>query len=133
MHYLFLARINADLERFILAWNNHKLSSTEHSRTPNQLLFLHQGDSNSVRYPAGAPERLENEAEDGAHDPDFQGPALEEAPLVEVIETNCPLSPENLAVFTLNIAPLTMNDQEDVFWPKILTAFQCMEPLLTIV
>jgi hypothetical protein len=37
IHYLFLNRINADLERYRDAWNNHKLS-TEHNRTPHELL-----------------------------------------------------------------------------------------------
>lgn len=36
LEYVFLPRINASLEKFMLAWNNHPLSS-EGSLTPNQL------------------------------------------------------------------------------------------------
>jgi hypothetical protein len=33
LQYLFLPRINADLQQFIAMWNNHKLS-TESNHTP---------------------------------------------------------------------------------------------------
>ena len=38
LHYVFVSRINEDLQRYIRVWNNHKLN-TEHNKTPNQLLF----------------------------------------------------------------------------------------------
>ena len=37
-HYMFLPRINADLEQFRQAWNRHKLSS-EGNATPNDVNF----------------------------------------------------------------------------------------------
>ena len=36
LHYIFLPRINASLNSFQLAWNNHPLS-TENSRSPIQI------------------------------------------------------------------------------------------------
>lgn len=39
LHYVFLPRINSNLDRFKLAWNNHKLSSMK-CKTPNQLYIL---------------------------------------------------------------------------------------------
>ncbi|XP_048576635.1 uncharacterized protein LOC125559006 [Nematostella vectensis] len=39
LHYIFLPRINFNLEKFKNSWNNHKLS-TENQKTPNQLYLL---------------------------------------------------------------------------------------------
>lgn len=39
LHYVYIPRINDNLDRFRSAWNNHKLS-TEHQKTPNQLYIL---------------------------------------------------------------------------------------------
>ena len=36
LHHVYLSRINKQLERFIGAWNNHRLR-TEHNLTPLQL------------------------------------------------------------------------------------------------
>ena len=38
LHYVFVPRINKVLSEFLVAWNNHKLS-TEYSKTPNQLFL----------------------------------------------------------------------------------------------
>ena len=38
LHYVFVPRINKVLSEFLIAWNNHKLS-TENSQTPNQLFL----------------------------------------------------------------------------------------------
>ena len=38
LHYVFVPRINNVLSEFMVAWNNHKLS-TEHNSTPNQLFL----------------------------------------------------------------------------------------------
>jgi hypothetical protein len=44
MHYLFMDRIEADLQRFVNTWNNHKVSTNQravhtptHNLTPNQM------------------------------------------------------------------------------------------------
>jgi len=47
LHYLFLPRLNQDLEAFRAGWNCHKLS-TEHDRTPNQLLFFNRNASDAI-------------------------------------------------------------------------------------
>ena len=39
LHYVFIPRINENLEKFKVSWNNHKLS-TEKQKTPNQLYIL---------------------------------------------------------------------------------------------
>ena len=40
LHYLFLHRINEDLELFRQRWNNHKLRTEQH-KTPNELVQLY--------------------------------------------------------------------------------------------
>ena len=39
LDYVFIPRINENLEKFKVSWNNHKLS-TEKQKTPNQLYIL---------------------------------------------------------------------------------------------
>lgn len=39
LHYVFIPRINTNLNKFKTSWNNHKLS-TEKQKTPNQLYIL---------------------------------------------------------------------------------------------
>jgi hypothetical protein len=38
LHYVFVPRINRDLQAFIVRWNNHPIS-TEHSRSPKQIFM----------------------------------------------------------------------------------------------
>ena len=39
LHFVFIPRINSNLNKFKASWNNHKLS-TEKQKTPNQLYIL---------------------------------------------------------------------------------------------
>ena len=39
LHYVFIPRINENLEKFKVSWNNHNLS-IEKKKTPNQLYTL---------------------------------------------------------------------------------------------
>ena len=71
LHYMFLPRINADLEQFRQAWNRHKLSS-EGNATPNELMLLNTEndglqDVNKDDYGVEGEGGDEAEGEDGAH------------------------------------------------------------------
>ena len=43
LHYVFLPRINKNLQDFVESWNHHSLS-TEHNQTPYQLMLIGMDD-----------------------------------------------------------------------------------------
>lgn len=102
LQYLFIPRIQEDLNLFKNIWNNHALS-TEQNRTPLQLMLL--------RRDTIAPDVLLDENVYGV-DNDDEGENVDDAvaehyrvPCDPIV---CPLSPHNLALFKLNVQPLSM-------------------------
>ncbi len=99
LQYMFLPRINADLQSFSTMWNNHKIS-TEFNRTPLQLLEYFYADS--VAEPLLAR--------------DVDGDGVVEEPIVHSVECNsieCPLSADQLLEFHERVHPLTLEDTFD--------------------
>ena len=47
LQFLFMPRIQADLDQFVNMWNSHKLS-TERNRTPQQILNFYMVDSTAA-------------------------------------------------------------------------------------
>jgi hypothetical protein len=99
LHFLFLTRINEDLQRYIRVWNNHKLS-TERNRTPNQLLLMNQHVNAAIAV---------NEDEFGVeevYDDDMEV----DVPYVEVLPLVCPLNAQQYHQFVSFCRPLTLSD-----------------------
>ena len=113
LQYLFLPRINADLQQFIAMWNNHKLS-TESNHTPVQIL-------NYFRIKDTAdPGQIVDEFAANEED-EFAAPSLEAIELqrVECNPRECPLSNEQMIEFRERVKPLTLavpfSDLEEMY------------------
>lgn len=100
LHYLFLNRIQEELDEFKGAWNNHQVS-TERNETPLGMI--------ATRAQLFPPEEVIDDDEYGLEDnlnvniddgDDFSVPC---DPIF------CPLSVHNLAVFQSRVKPLTLD------------------------
>ena len=119
LQYLFIPRIQEDLNQFKTIWNNHALS-TEQNRTPLQLLILRKDNI--------APDVLIDENNYGVDsDVDDEEEDIDEAvadhyrvPCDPIV---CPLSPHNLALFKLDVQPLSMatptSDLEECYYATL--------------
>jgi hypothetical protein len=100
LQYLFMPRIQEDLNLFKTIWNNHSLS-TEQNRTPLQLLFL-RGDNT-------APIDIDvNEYGVDEDDEEFVEAAVADHDRVPCNPLVCPLNPENVVIFKARVEPLSM-------------------------
>ncbi|RVE63433.1 hypothetical protein OJAV_G00136230 [Oryzias javanicus] len=98
VHYIFLPRLQADLDMFAKGWNNHPLR-TEGGLTPEQLWHIgHMQDLDESK-------RLQDLQEPGVN---WEGVVLQEDPDSGVVvpEVECPLNEETLEVLTRSINPL---------------------------
>ena len=126
LQYLFIPRIQEDLDHFKNIWNNHALS-TEQNRTPLQLLIL--------RRDSIAPDVFVDENEygldDDAEDVDEAVAEHFRVPCDPII---CPLSPHNLALFKLNVQPLSMathtSDLEELYYATLRYVLQIKQAQL---
>ena len=101
LQYLFLPRINADLQQFVNMWNNHKLS-TESNRTPLQLLLYYKADT--VAEPDDDAESAEDNNDDDDNDELLEEPIV---PSVICDPRECPLTAEQMSEFRERIQPLS--------------------------
>ena len=139
LHYVFLPRINEQLEFFRQVWNNHKLS-TEHHKSPNQLLKDSMHLSEAI--PALELEHYGLEVDPVTGEPlaDAAAVAVED-PLRETIlqqvasPVQCPLTPRQYAVFASHVPSLHFHDKNSaVFAEYYLGALQfCREVLRVVV
>ena len=113
LHYLFLPRIQEELNEFKNAWNNHQIS-TERNETPLQMLVLRANN-----FP---PDEVVDDNEygvDGDVDVDDDGDDY----CVPCDPIFCPLSPANLAIFEARVKPLSLDtppeDLENWFYTAI--------------
>jgi hypothetical protein len=128
IHHLFLPHINADLQRFIASWANHRISSTQGNRTPQQLLLLNQGTA------ASQPPQQIDEQSYGAEDGEA-GAAEEDqqeltTPQVELEPVLVPLGPAKLVDFRSQVPPFALQDARETFLPRIRHACQVLNSLL---
>ena len=97
LQYMFMPRIQEDLNNFKAYWNNHPLE-TESNRTPHQLILLNNAAINHDE-----PIDLINYG----HEDDDEYINENNAQVVcDAIV--CPLNAENLITFRQNIIPLSM-------------------------
>jgi hypothetical protein len=97
LQYMFMPRIQEDLDNFKLYWNNHPLA-TENNRTPLQMILLHTDDINYDE-PIDILNYGVEDIADGIE---------EDNPRVECNPIRCPLSQDNLLIFRETVQPLTM-------------------------
>ena len=97
LHYLFLPRIEEELDEFKNAWNNHPVT-TERNETPLQMLVLRDGN-----YP---PEVIDEEEYGVDDDNDNDDGEDYRVPCKPVF---CPLSEANYTIFVNNIKPLNLD------------------------
>ena len=98
LQFLFMPRIQADLDQFVNMWNSHKLS-TERNRTPQQILNFYMVDSTAAPEIVDSEAEVEVEVDDVDIDPRFSadGDELLHSVLCNPIE--CPLSDIKLQEF----------------------------------
>ena len=128
LQFLFLPRINADLQQFIEMWNNHKLSS-ESNRTPQQLLLHYNADSTA------SPVVIDDDGEDGPNEEGDEEPtSFESATAVlgdsvtcEPIE--CPLNDAQLLEFRHRIIPLSLADPFNTLAVKFIQSLHIINDI----
>lgn len=109
LQYMFLTRINQDLDGFKESWNHHSLR-TEHNHTPYQLLTM-----NRATFPDEVEVNLEVVNE-------VVGEENEIIPYVHIDPVKCPLSDEQEIYFMQHCLPLTMNDPSNTLVDRFACA-----------
>jgi hypothetical protein len=103
LHFMFLPRINADLQRYLVRWNLHKLR-TESNKCPARLLH-----ENAIR---SAAEQVDENygSEFGEGDDEEVDYDHREIPSVVMNPVNCPLNQMQFSTMTNLYQPFTLND-----------------------
>ncbi|XP_049457585.1 uncharacterized protein LOC125904292 [Epinephelus fuscoguttatus] len=105
--YIFVPRLQMDLDTFTAGWDNHPLR-TEQNLTPNQLWTI-----GFLQYPVAAPENLEDLQDHLLDNPDSlreDAPAAAAAAAaggVVLPPIQCPLGPQAMAGLRAAINPIT--------------------------
>jgi hypothetical protein len=111
LQYMFLNRINEDLDVFKGAWNSHPIR-TEHNKSPYSLLTDHVN-----LYPTAVPE-----PEPYNYEP--QEIPGEGPPQVHVEPPACPMSEEQYEYFSARCHPLTLADEQHTLCDKFMSALE---------
>lgn len=111
IHYLFIPRINADLDLFQQRWNHHSIS-TEGNRTPMQLEFLneHLNASSTVSHDVEDYDNygIQNE---GTDDEYYQNQdEMHGRPRISAVAS--PLNQLGFQYFSMVVRPLTLEDND---------------------
>lgn len=120
LRYMFIPRIQADLDRFIVTWNGHHIS-TEGYRSPLQLMEMAAGsmpppvdDLTYVTYPS---------------DTDVLLPGQ---PNVEVDALGSPFNEEQFDEFEQHVIALSIDDTIDQLTVKFSDALNLAEEILAV-
>ena len=103
LQYMFMPRIQLDLDTFKAGWNNHPLS-TERNKSPLQLLMLQANDF--------APE---NDSDDYGVENDSDDEDIDVDVHVQCHPLRCPLNPQNLAILKTRINPISLHTSQQDF------------------
>lgn len=110
LHYIFIPRIQRDLERFTEGWNQHRLRSV-HGKSPIQL-YISGILENRNRGQSGVDDLFfEPSADDDVdvdnHGIDMDEPVAEEEEADPVMSSvDCPITPVQLSVLQGEVSPL---------------------------
>jgi hypothetical protein len=96
LKYMFMPRIQKQLNEFKSNWNNHPLES-EHNCTPLQLILIRNNEKNYIDPLDLEPFGVEGKIDNEYNEEDVQAVCL----------TIHPLSPDNLTILKDEISPLT--------------------------
>ena len=110
LHFVYMPRIQRDVSRYVVQWNNHKLR-TEHHATPLQLFVRRTLQLNLTNLatvedvlPADARNLLEQ----------HWAPAGNQEQAVTVPEIQCPLTEEQIADIQANFDPLENTEADNL-------------------
>ena len=104
LQYMFMNRIQENLDDFKSIWNNHPIE-TEHNRTPIQLILLARDKINYTDPLDSVNFNIElNQVERNDDDNVVENAQVKQVKCDPII---CPLTPSNLAILKQNILPLT--------------------------
>ena len=124
IHYLFVPRINADLQQFQQRWNHHSIS-TEGNRTPMQLQFLneHSNASSTVSFDV---EDLENYGiENEEVDEEYYQNQDEMHGRPRICSVACPLNQIGFQYFSMVVRPLSLdNNDTSLYIEHVLFALE---------
>ncbi|KAG6918593.1 hypothetical protein DXG01_013404 [Tephrocybe rancida] len=143
LHYLFLDAINVDLTMWANIWNNHVLARRhELHRSPNDMFVFGQHE-NGIRgvlidesvddeyqdfgvdwNEAENPETRRHHDANNMNDGDPMNPFLPHQPdtmsHIEVPDTRCPFTPDELAIFEAHVSALPTLDSMDMHSRRLL-------------
>lgn len=139
LHYLFLPRINDDLDRFTRRWNNHSLR-TEHHKTPYQLLVNYHHLSAAVeadvpdhygQYEAEEEGEEEEESNDDNDEDEYENRHEQRRSTVTLNPIKCPLSDFQRYWFQYYFIPFNLEqDHIPTFIQRFLDAYRYAKQLL---
>lgn len=118
LHYLFIPRINEDLETFQEVWNLHKLS-TEKNKSPYQLLRIHEENSGAIPFVNDEEEEVDDqygnfysdhEDDDYANNSNCNNQENLEQVVLEPIK--CPLNAQQFDLFSNNISSIALESTD---------------------
>ena len=125
LHYVYIPRINACLTSFRNAWNHHGLSS-EHNQSPLQLFTcgIVSVDDSTITDDA-----LLDDIDVYGVDPDMEVFDTEDTTMVEVPETNLPLSDASIQELASRINPQagSNTDGEDIYMQTVSLVHHLMQ------
>ena len=109
LHYVFLPRLNYELQHFRAQWNNHGIRTAHHA-SPLQLFVGHALELSNARLTA-IQDMFGNDDDDGqsasgAAEVVFEDASWETGEAVEVPDIPCPMSQEALLLLRQTIDPL---------------------------
>lgn len=115
LHFLFLRRINADLQRYMDRWNIHRIR-TENNKCPARLLVENAHNSAAIEVDNYG---IQNE------ELDIDGEFYDrlELPLAVVDSITNPFDQVQYNMLATNFAPFTLGDEEGMMKEKFIEAF----------
>jgi hypothetical protein len=119
LQYMFMPRIQEDLNNFKSYWNNHPLT-TERNKTPLQMILLNRA---AINYDEPI-DMINYGVEDNV---DY---VEENNPCVVCNPVRCPLTLANLGIFKENNVPLTMADHDSDLTSRFLFTLNFIQDLI---
>ena len=122
LQYLFMGRIQEDLDKFQNSFNHHKVR-TEEYKSPTQLLFLRQNCQPPPVHIDDTVYGVDEQYEDDEEQDDSVQVPLE--------SLKCPLSPENEELFRFRVDPLTMQNLHSELVQLYMNALETVYEILS--
>lgn len=118
LQYLFMPRIQEDLDQYRNMHNNHSMRN-EGFRSPRQMLDMF---SDNMPPPIEIDERMYGVDELENVDDD----EVNEIQQVELLPLHCPLTPEQLEIFRQTVVPLHLNDLSNTLSDRMVRSLEIL-------